>query len=787
MKAAVKLAAVIVIISWMMASAADDLEHQVLTMFSEGAVEMPQGRTTATIEGVTFEPSELKGSLLDYGAHSLIKAFPDYGPADSLIESPYYPGLFAKQPRLDRIYRIVLHDPEQRDALNGELMAYPQVIWSDKNGAGETNFIPDDPHFSLQWGLNNNTVAYADIGAPEAWDLTQGDPNVVVGVLDVGVYSSHPDFGGHVLGETPSTYDDHGTHVAGTIGAVGNNGLGVAGVSWNARIWSKDIAGWDQVDIYNSVIDLIQNRGARILNNSWGGPDFKNLVYDAFKIAHDLGILVIASRGNQNNYSNNYPATYPGDLVVSVGAFTNGYGRSPYCSKGNGLDFMAPGGLTAGEEQRFENIYSTSFSPTYRYLGGTSMAAAFASGITALMAEYNGFPQWADNFRYVLKETCSDMPPSEGYDDETGWGALNNAVGALQYIGPPKATYTCPCEAGSGPYIRYPIGDLEACFFFRVPDFADGIYFIRKYEVWFTTSYALGCPSDMPLPTSTPIVSALSPFSNGWAYSGDQYGTKFCGVVEADWNSLTLRTYVFQVWDLGMNYLGFHPCQPEQCTFGFSATFDVTPDPPTNLSVTPSVNYHPLIQWSASPSYGVTHYKIYRQVHSVEPDWVYIGSVDAAAPRSYEDVTYSTPHVGPIAYWTSLADYTVTACVAQHAESGRPSPVSIKVVVPAYPWPVIPKDSSASNNLPLQYALLPPYPNPFNAVTTIKYALPEPAYVTLEIFNIAGQRIGIPVNETKDAGYYEYIWDASNVPSGTYLYRLRANNFSQSGKVILLK
>jgi hypothetical protein len=264
-------------------------------------------------------------------------------------------------------------------------------------------------------------------------------------------------------------------------------------------------------------------------------------------------------------------------------------------------------------------------------------------------------------------------------------------------------------------------------------------------------------------------------------------------VVEADWNSITLRSWVYELYDPDdLEPIRFIPHSPELCTFGFSVTMDVTPDPPFSLSVRPSLIYHPFLEWQDSPNSFATHYKIYRIVNGIDPDWVHIATVSASSHPCYEDRQYSTPHDGPIAYWTSLADYTVTACVDEHAESQMPSPVSIKVVTPENPKPPTWKIDGSSEdelntNLPIEFALLPIYPNPSNAVAIIEYWLPSNSYVKVDIYNISGQNIETLVSGSKDAGKYKVSWDAAAYPSGVYFCRMQTREFNQLGKLMLIK
>jgi subtilisin family serine protease len=473
------------------ALAQDVFDYEVITMFAEGTVQMPPGSQTATIDEVTFDPAILKTILIDHTAVTISMAFPDYNPADSLIESPRFPGLLAKQARLDHIYRIKLTDRSQRDLLNAKLKGYDEVYFSDNNGEGETDFEPNDAFFPLQWGMHNDEdnfdIPDADVNAPDAWDISQGNPTTVIGIIDEGVYQGHIEFQGRISGEGPGD-TDHGTHVAGIAAAEGNNNQeGVAGITWNSLIYSKDVSYYDAVDIYESVIDAITYGGVDVLNNSWSGPHINSLIHQAMAIAHELGVLVVAARGNRSNDIPRYPACYPDGFVLSVGAFNHLGDLSDFSSYGAGMDLLAPGGNRDGPSGR--DIYSTwgRSGNQYAYLRGTSMAAPHVSGMVGLLDFYNQLPAFGDNFIAVICSTAVDIY-ADGYDDLSGYGRLN-ARAALDFISQPNRIFTCDASGGVGPYIHYQSPDWEPWAFIGSRDLADGTYLVKQYEIWYDASY----------------------------------------------------------------------------------------------------------------------------------------------------------------------------------------------------------------------------------------------------------------------------------------------------------
>jgi hypothetical protein len=292
----------------------------------------------------------------------------------------------------------------------------------------EPNFVlhadvPNDPFVNQLWGLDNfgQTVNWstgtpdADIDAREAWSVSTGSPNVVVAVIDTGVDVAHPDLAANIwvnAGEdcagcrangvdddgngyvddwrgwdfangdnNPTDDQGHGTHVSGTIAAVGNNGVGVVGVTWSTRIMPLKFLGADGSGTTADAISAISYanaKGVPILNNSWGGGEFSQALLDAIVETDASGGLFVAAAGN--DFTNTdvepfYPSAYPTSNVVSVEA-TDAFDRKAWFSNygARTVDLGAPG----------TNIYSTWRGGTYRFADGTSMAAPHVSGAAAL-------------------------------------------------------------------------------------------------------------------------------------------------------------------------------------------------------------------------------------------------------------------------------------------------------------------------------------------------------------------------------------------------------------------
>lgn len=275
---------------------------------------------------------------------------------------------------------------------------------------------PNDPHFAsgMQWSLRNGTTA-RDISAVSAWDVARFASNIVVAVVDSGIRYTHEDlapnmwrnpgeipnnlvddddngladdvFGINAVNGTGNPMDDadHGTHVAGTIGAVGNNGKGVTGVAWNVKLMACKFLAADGYGFTSDAVEAIdyaRRMGAHVINASFGGEEYSLPLFNAIQQARNAGIIFVAAAGNEQLNTDivpMYPASYGLDNVIVVGASTRSdaldFSYSNYGKKS--VDLVAPG----------TGIYSTwgSSDTAYQSSSGTSMAAPHVAGAAALM------------------------------------------------------------------------------------------------------------------------------------------------------------------------------------------------------------------------------------------------------------------------------------------------------------------------------------------------------------------------------------------------------------------
>jgi len=306
-----------------------------------------------------------------------------------------------------------------------KLKDHPAVLYAEPDYIVKTAVTPDDTRYDELWGMHNTGqtggTADADIDAPEAWEISTGDRDIIVGVIDSGVDHSHPDLAANMWtnpGEIPNDgidndnngyiddmhginaindsgdpMDDngHGTHVAGTIGATGNNSLGVVGVNHEVSIIGCKFLSAGGSGSTSDAIQCIDyfvglaNAGVnvKLTNNSWGGGGFSQALSDAIQASEDAGMLFVAASGNggyDNDASPSYPSSYEHDSIIAVANTNHNDGMSGTSQWGlTSVDLGAPGSA----------ILSTIPGGGYDSYSGTSMASPHVAGAAALVMSVN--------------------------------------------------------------------------------------------------------------------------------------------------------------------------------------------------------------------------------------------------------------------------------------------------------------------------------------------------------------------------------------------------------------
>lgn len=302
---------------------------------------------------------------------------------------------------------------------------------------------PNDPNFAQQWSLNNTGAggtAGADIDALAGWDLVHDAPNVIVAVIDTGVRLTHTDIAANLWTNPSPTFGDlhgaryirgarsgnpnddsssgHGTHVAGIIGAVGNNTNGISGVAWKVQIMAlkfMDSTGQGYVSDEISCIDYAIAHGAHIINASYGEDvttSFSQSELDAITRAREAGIIFVAAAGNDASnmdLTRHYPASFSLDNIIAVGASTKLDDVAGFSNYGAGaVELFAPGGQGDGVNDILSlSNAADSGANAYRQLAGTSMAAPHVSGALALLKAR--FP--SDNYHQLINRLLRGVEP----------------------------------------------------------------------------------------------------------------------------------------------------------------------------------------------------------------------------------------------------------------------------------------------------------------------------------------------------------------------------------------
>ena len=359
----------------------------------------------------------------------------------------------------------------------------PGVAFAEPNGIVHmTDTVPNDPGFGVDWGLRNTGqnvngivgTPGADINAVQAWDASTGDRSVTVAVVDTGVDYTHPDLSPNMwvnpgesgAGRETNGIDDdhngkvddwqgwdfvnsdndpkdehyHGTHVAGIIGAKGNDSTGVAGVSWNVGIMPVRVLDAGGSGYWSDVADGFAYAGlmkADVANASLGGTSYSDAVRLAIEGAPNT--LFVFAAGNYSNNNDSYPfypCSYTASNIICVAATDQNDSMADFSNYGTAsVDLGAPG----------VNVYSDAPYGRYQFLSGTSMAAPHVSGAAALLAStYVG-----EGPAFWKEALLSTVEPLPGLAGKTVTGGRLNAAAAIRY-GDPYPPETTILSAPTG-------------------------------------------------------------------------------------------------------------------------------------------------------------------------------------------------------------------------------------------------------------------------------------------------------------------------------------------------
>ena len=364
-------------------------------------------------------------------------------------------------PRIARNFAVVLFPGADIAAVRTALQQHPDVERVDFKPVVGLDSIPNDTAYNQQW-------APPIIGLETAWDVP-GRGRIRVAVIDTGVQINHPEFAGRIVfddgyadfdeGDPPATGSrfDHGTHVAGIIGAARNNNQGVAGFSndidlmvLNCATWSD--GEWKLSSTDDAMDDAVAN-GAHIINCSFSlGPDLK----DEVEAAYDASVLVVNAAGNNagninGSWESGSIALLTVTATMSSGSPATDVFDASYSNFGPGVDIAAPG--TA--------IWSTVPGSSYGSMQGTSMATPQVSGAAALIMSMNPLLIGDESARHLLIRMAEDKGPA-GWDQQYGFGALRLRQSTLQACRDATAFVSSASTAPEGGNYDWPWRSIPA-------------------------------------------------------------------------------------------------------------------------------------------------------------------------------------------------------------------------------------------------------------------------------------------------------------------------------------
>jgi serine protease len=374
---------------------------------------------------------QLKNMLAKHAISNVTEIFPTKG----ILTKNY------NSHSLAEIYLIKYNAKENPAELAAKVAKLPGILWAEPKYVRRICFVPNDSIFTI--GDQDNLL---QIGSAQAWDITTGNKNIIIGIVDTGVDWGHPDLAANIYMENDSLIPGsdlgnldndpsedinqvgkyHGTHIAGIASAVTNNEIGIASMGFNCMILpvktSKegcfDSAGFPLILYGFEGIKWAADHGAKVINCSWGGYGFSSYEQSIIDYVLEKGSVVVASQGNDSSSACFYPANYDG--VLSVGWLNTGSGVKtihPHTNFGEKVMVFAPG----------SKIYSTWQRPTqssagiYKTAYGSSQAAPHVSGLAGLV--------WSEFPSYSPIQVVERIRVTSDYIDDYNASSYKNFLG----------------------------------------------------------------------------------------------------------------------------------------------------------------------------------------------------------------------------------------------------------------------------------------------------------------------------------------------------------------------
>lgn len=666
-----------------------------------------------------------------------------------------YPELAYLQPNY--VYRLIRPaETDDETAPGGELQQAPGGLF------------PDDPEFNRQWGLYNEGQFFrpgrsglpgADISAVRAWEVTTGSEEVIVAIFDTGIDYEHPDLadnmfldsqGRHgvdcspsgmtagICGDDPMDSNGHGTHVAGIVGAVGNNGTGLAGVNWRVRLMAVKVFSEDpndsnvQISTSSSILagyDYALANGARISNHSYRTGSQDQAQRLKIQQAGEQGHLVVAAAGNSetnNDQEPVYPASYDLENVIAVAATDARDELAWFSNFGpQTVDIAAPG----------EDIFSTLPGDTYGYRSGTSMAAPHVAGAAGLVLSLFPDIDYGDIRRLLLEE--ADRP-----------GSLQGRIRESRRLN----AYESLPAAG----LHFVAASLD-------PEASEVDVRINGRTV--ATDIRFRQTTDMiSVPAGTDLEIAIYP-------TGSAAGQSPLAVTQEqfprDRNFYLVLTGSGSGKKLSSNEI--RPAELSQDEVSVTFFKGVS-----GISGSGLYGFYP----DNRPPFVI--------VEEIAPglflDRVRLRSVDfevdlTSGPELLDSFVIPVSETGGeslLAVFTGDATGERELLLSRGPGMGD---LAVRTIPPG----------GAARHVPGRFELEENFPNPFSSITNIQFTLPEARDVRLEVYDILGRQIRLLIDETLPVGIHRFEFDAAGLSSGIYLYRVRAGEEVRTGRMMLVR
>ena len=686
---------------------------------------------------------------------------------------------------LDRWFMLTVAEGDM-PALAARLAADPAVAAAQPDWRAFPATVPNDPLYADHWGHNNTaqmisydwatyshtgptvgTVGF-DANAQAAWDVSYGDPSVIIAIIDSGVDIYHEDLNcmaGYDFGNLDTNpMDDsrtagHGTCCAGVAAAVAGNGIGVTGIAGGCTIMPLKVADRRGTMSFTSITNAIYyaaDNGADVISMSLGAAITSDPATDAaLQYAFNAGCVILAATGNENASVISYPAINP--YVIGVGAASPCGDRKRSSSLSTELNpgvFADPNGYTCDGERWWGSNYGTTspdgagavdvIAPTIvpttdisgtagydagnydMFFNGTSCATPYAAGVAALIK--SAFPTYtAQQVRDQLCDTALDVVSVEsggGWDKYTGYGMVDAAAavagGGGPVENPPVAAFAGTPTSGTYPLVvafsdqssgtptswSWTFGDGGTS---TAQNPAHTYTAAGTYTVSLTATNAYG--SDIE--TKTGYVTVNAPSAGGTMHVADIVVTRtpsgrkyygLCDVTVVDDGGAAVAGAAVTVYYTGTN----------------SGT----------LSSTTGTN-------------GVASFVTVKSTASV-------------------DFCFEVTNVTHASLTYAPGDNLVT----KSCEGG---------------------DVYGNERLAGRTALGQASPNPFNPQTSIAFVLAADAHVRLTVYDVRGRSVAVLADRAFGAGEHTVLFDGRDQPSGVYFYRLQADGYDRTLKMIMLK